>query len=130
MEPLMGMPCGLLPRSSAELATYMGDMLAGGRLSVTETSRSLARAVLSPPRWYLAWPVFRPVQLITIGSLPPAIRDAYGLTWRPRQERALARWTAAIRTLVRFLPRVAREWPIAGRPQGLRYVTTATAKPS
>jgi uncharacterized protein (DUF2236 family) len=79
--------------------------------------------VLSPPRWYLAWPAFRPLQLMTIGSLPDRIRSAYGFEWRRRDERALARWTTTIRLLLRFVPRIAREWPI-------RYVTTATAKPS
>src|SRR5262249_37599989 len=49
MEPLLGMPRGTLPRSSAELTTYMGAMLAGGGLAVTDTSRALADAVLSPP---------------------------------------------------------------------------------
>jgi uncharacterized protein (DUF2236 family) len=113
MEPLLGMPRGTLPRSSAELATYTRAMLAGGSLTVTDTSRALAKAVLSPPRWYVAWPAFRPLQLFTIGSLPPAIRNAYEFEWRERDERALARWTMLIRTSLRLLPRAAREWPIA-----------------
>ena len=93
MEPLLGMPAGWLPRDSAQLDTYMREMLAGGSLVVTDTSRALARALLYPPRWYVAWPAFRAMQLITIGSLPPSIREAYGFAWRPRDERALARWT-------------------------------------
>jgi uncharacterized protein (DUF2236 family) len=123
MEPMLGLPSGLLPRSSAELTTYMEDMLAGNSLHITESSRALARAVLSPPRWYLAWPAFRPLQLMTIGSLPDRIRRAYGFAWRPRDERALARWTTTIRVLLRFVPRIAREWPISGsarRASGLR----------
>jgi len=113
MEPLLGIPHGLLPRTSAELATYMRDMLTGGDITVTDTSRALAKAVLTPRRWYIAWPAFRPLQLMTIGALPEVIRQAYGFTWRPRDERALARWTAVIRTSQRLLPRAAREWPIA-----------------
>lgn len=123
MEPLLGLPSGLLPRSSAELTTYMEDMLAGGSLHVTEISRALADAVLSPPQWYFAWPAFRPLQLMTIGSLPQPIRHAYGFAWRPRDERALARWTTGIRLVLRLVPRIAREWPI-------RYATTAITKPS
>jgi len=135
MEPLMGIPHGMLPRTSAELAAYVRDMLAGDRIAVTDTGRALATAVLSPPNWRLAWPAFRPLQLMTIGSLPPSIRRAYGFRWRPREERALARWTAAIRTSRRLLPRAGREWPIAratpARPADRgRYTTTATAKPS
>ena len=113
MQPLLGLPPGLLPRSSAELAAYMADMQAGGRIRVTDTGRALATAVLSPPRWYLAWPAFRPLQLITIGSLPPSIRRSYGFAWRPRDERAFARWTSGIRLVRRLLPTLAREWPSA-----------------
>jgi uncharacterized protein (DUF2236 family) len=115
MEPLLGMPDGWLQRDWAELDIYMREMLAGGTLVVTDTSRMLARALLYPPRWYLAWPAFRVMQLITIGSLPPSIRQAYGFEWRPRDERALARWTALMRTLVRLLPPFAREWRVARR---------------
>jgi uncharacterized protein (DUF2236 family) len=116
MEPLLGMPDGWLPRNSAQLDTYMRDMLAGDRIVVTDTSRALARAVLYPPRWYVAWPAFRAMQLITIGSLPPSIRQAYGFEWRTRDERALGRWTTVLRTSLRLVPTLAREWPMAKRP--------------
>lgn len=116
MEPLLGMPAGWLPRNPAQLDAYMCDMLANGSIVVTDTSRRLARAVLYPPKWYLAWPVLRPMQLLTIGSLPPSIREAYGFEWRTRDARAFARWTALLRTLLRLLPRIVREWPMARTP--------------
>jgi uncharacterized protein (DUF2236 family) len=115
MEPLLGMPAGWLPSDSAQLDSYMREMLASGRLVVTDTSRAVARAVLYPPRWYLAWPLFRALQVITIGSLPPSIRQAYGFEWRARDVRAFARWTGMLRTSLRLLPRLAREWPMARR---------------
>jgi len=115
MEPLLGMPAGWLPRDSAGLDTYMREMLAGGRIAVSDTSRALARAVLYPPRWYLAWPAFRAMHLLTLGSLPPAIRRAYGFDWRARDERAFARWTKVLRTSLRLLPPAARQWPMARR---------------
>ena len=115
MEPLLGMPAGWLPRDSSQLDTYMREMLAGGSVVVTDTSRALARAVLYPPRWHMAWPAFRALQLLTIGSLPPSIRRAYGFEWRARDERAFSRWTALLRTTLRLLPPFAREWPIARR---------------
>ena len=115
MEPLLGMPAGWLPRDSAQLDTYMREMLAGGSIVVTDTSRALARAVLYPPQWYVAWPAFRAMQLLTIGSLPPSIRRAYGFEWRARDVRAFARWTTLLRTSLRVLPPLAREWPRARR---------------
>jgi uncharacterized protein (DUF2236 family) len=117
MEPLMGMPDGWLPRDSAQLDAYMREMLDGGGIVVTDASRAVARAVLYPPRWRVAWPAFRATQLITIGLLPPAIRRAYGFEWRARDERALARWTTVLRTSLRLLPPVVRHWPIARRRQ-------------
>jgi uncharacterized protein (DUF2236 family) len=115
VEPLLGMPAGWLPRDTAQLDSYMREMLAGGSLVVTDTSRALARAVLYPPRWYAAWPAFRVTQLLTIGLLPPSIRQVYGFEWRARDARALVRWTAMLRTSRRLLPPLVREWPMARR---------------
>jgi uncharacterized protein (DUF2236 family) len=124
MEPLLGMPVGWLPRSHSELNAYLRRTLDGGSLRVTDASRRIARALLYPRGWQLAWPVFRPVQLLTIGLLPADIRQAYGFTWRPRDERSLARWTWAIRTTRRLLPPAAREWQAARQHGGPRRAHT------
>jgi uncharacterized protein (DUF2236 family) len=123
MEPLLDIPHGLLPRTSAQLDVYMQDLIGGGFLAVTPRSRAIGRAILFPPGWRLLWPLFRPLQLITIGLLPPAIREAYGFAWTPRDARALARWTAFLRLLRRVTPAVVRQWPAAramwhSRPDG------------
>jgi uncharacterized protein (DUF2236 family) len=110
MEPLLDIPAGLLPRGTAELEAYAGDVLGDGRIAVTERSRALARAILFPPAWRLLWPAFRPMQLLTIGLLPPAVRQAYGFPWSGRDERALARWTAALRWAHRRMPAAVRHW--------------------
>jgi uncharacterized protein (DUF2236 family) len=115
MEPLLGMPDGWLPRNTAQLDAYTREMLTSGSIVVTDTSRAVARAVLYPPRWYVAWPAFRAMQLLTIGSLPPSIRQAYGFEWRARDERAFALWTTLLRASRRLLPPIAREWPMARR---------------
>lgn len=128
MEPLLGMPAGWLPRDSAQLDIYMREMLTSGHIVVTDTSRALAHAVLYPPQWYLAWPAFRAMQLLTIGSLPPPIRRAYGFAWRERDVRALARWTKVIHASLRRLPRFAREWPVARRTQHQREWSATIAR--
>jgi uncharacterized protein (DUF2236 family) len=115
MEPLLGMPVNSLPRSAMQLDTYMREMLSGDQLEVTDTSRALARAVLYPPNWRIAWPAFRAMQLLTIESLPVSIRDAYGFRWEARDARALARWTTVLRAWQRAVPVCAREWPTARR---------------
>jgi uncharacterized protein (DUF2236 family) len=116
MEPLLGMPAGSLPRDAAQVDAYMNEMLSSGRLVITDTSRALARAVLFPPRWYVLWPAFRALQLLTIGSLPPAIREAYGFAWRQSDARALARWTTVLRRVLPLVPSIARHWGVARRP--------------
>ena len=115
MEPLLGIPDGFLPRNMAQLDAYMRQMLDSGRIVVSDRSRALARGILFPPGWRLLWPVFRPLQLITIGLLPAAVREDYGFTWTSRDARALARWTTALWLLHRALPRFVREWPAARR---------------
>lgn len=124
MEPLLGMPPGWLPRDWGQLEAYMRQMLAHRSIVVTETSRALARAVLYPPRWYLAWPAFRAMQLLALGTLPPSIRQAYGFDWRARDERAFVRWTRLLRASRRLLPPVAREWPMARRSLSSRTQVT------
>ncbi len=113
MEPLLGMPPGWLPRDHASLQRYLRETLAGGAIGVTDTSRALARAVVYPPKWWSLWPAFRPVQLLTIGLLPPDIRDAYGFTWTASHDRALQRWTRWMRLVRRLTPRRLREWSAA-----------------
>jgi uncharacterized protein (DUF2236 family) len=117
IEPLLDIPPGLLPRNTTDLDAYMRDMFSSGGITVTPGSRALARAALFPPRWWLLWPALRPLQLITIGSLPPAVRDAYGFAWTSRDARALIRWTTTLTWLRRLTPAVIREWPIARRAQ-------------
>ncbi len=118
MEPLLDIPAGLLPRNSTALDAYIREVPGSGRIAVTGGGRALARAILFPPRWRLLWPAFRPVQLITIGLLPPALRDAYGFRWTARDARSLARWTIFLKLVLRLMPACARQWPSARRRPG------------
>lgn len=113
MEPLMGMPAGVLPRTCEELRFAMREVIDGGLLEVSDCSRSLARSLLFPPRWYVLWPVFRAAQVLTYGTLPEEVRAAYGFPWREADERARHRWTTLVRVGRRWLPRSAREWASA-----------------
>ena len=125
MEPLLDIPQGLLPRESAELTVYVREMLHGPCIRITPTSRALARSVLFPPGWRLMWPFFRALQLITVGLLPPSIRDDYGFRWTARDARAFVRWTAALRQFHRLTPPIVREWPAARRRTRQTRLSTA-----
>jgi uncharacterized protein (DUF2236 family) len=120
MEPLLDIPAGSLPRNIGELDAQMRDMLDSGRIAVTHRSRALARAILFPPRWRLLWPLFRPIQLITIGLLPAPLRHAYGFEWSDRDARALTRWTTALKWVRRLTPPSVREWRVSRKRAGVR----------
>lgn len=113
--PLLGIPPEALPHSAAELSAYMERMLASGEIEVTETARALASEIVWPGRPWPALPVLALARLITVGLLPPSIREAYGFEWSPRKERALHLLTAAIRRTLPFLPPLVRHWPAARR---------------
>jgi uncharacterized protein (DUF2236 family) len=128
MEPLLGMPDGWLPRSVVQLNA---DIARTSRtLLVTDSSRALARAVLFPPYWRLAWPAFRAMQLITIGTLPAPVREAYGFDWRPSDARALVRWVRILRTMARMSPAFVRHWRPARRRERVEDLRAELARAS
>jgi uncharacterized protein (DUF2236 family) len=113
IEPLVGIPRGSLPRSTAELKDYLDDKLATGEVVVTDTARRLASEILYPPAFVAARPLLAVARLPAIGLLPPAIRVDYGLTWSRRHDRALVTLAAISRRLLPLVPGVFRYWPAA-----------------
>src|SRR5262249_4945173 len=91
----------------------MATMAESGALRVTDVARTLARAVLYPrPRW-LGWPVVGAVRRSTIALLPPTIREAYGFSWSPREQRRFERFAVAVRTLRALAPSWVAHWAVA-----------------
>jgi uncharacterized protein (DUF2236 family) len=108
-----GIPASLLPPDLDAFEDYLAGMLApGGDVQVGDVARELAGSILHPPLGPAAaaagWPVARLAPMLdaipsrayawlfwpSIGLLPPAIRDGYGLPWGIRQ-RAVATWLVA-----------------------------------
>jgi uncharacterized protein (DUF2236 family) len=113
-EPL-GIPHGRLPRSFGALGRYMDAMLASGDVAVTETARTLARAILYPPVPRLAAPALALLRLSTVGLLPVGIRQGYGFSWGARQEAMLRLFAGLVRGTLRLTPPIVRHWPAARR---------------
>ena len=109
----LGIPDELLPDTAGEVARQLGLALTDGRLAVGRAARALARDILSPAGARLAWPLGNLNRLITIGLLPPALREAYELEWTVGDERKLERWTARLRAFSRHAPERLRRWRIA-----------------
>jgi uncharacterized protein (DUF2236 family) len=112
VAPLLNLPRVTVPDDVTGLDRYMRDMMASGEIEVTATARTLADALLAPPLGPAGF-LFRPARLSTIGLLPPAIREAYGFSWGPRQERSFRRLAMVFRRTRAILPPILREWPVA-----------------
>jgi len=113
--PLLGIPPGMLPTTTASLKAYVERMLAGGDIVVTDTARVLAGEVLSFGLSRSARPLVSLARLPVVGLLPPAIRAGYGFVWTRGHERALTALATASRLGLPLLPPLLRYWPAARR---------------
>ena len=105
-----------VPRDQQALAEYLDRMYASGSIAVSNQARELAAAVLAAPSTLVA-PASWINRVVTIGLLPPHIRQAYGFRWAPRDDRRLARVTTGLRALRQMLPDAVALWPesVSGR---------------
>ena len=93
-----------VPRSWDAMQTQVQCALGSGAITVGPQACELARAVLWPGLGRLVPPAGWLNRLVTIGLLPPAIREQYGFDWTPAQQRLLDRATPVIRAARRRLP--------------------------
>jgi uncharacterized protein (DUF2236 family) len=109
-------PQEVFPPTYADFLDYFRRMVAE-ELQVTEGARAVARATLRPRvPWALrpaAWGATEVLNLMTVGTLPPSLREPFGFEWGPRREAVLAASTAAIRRMLPLLPSLMREFPPA-----------------
>jgi uncharacterized protein (DUF2236 family) len=117
---LLGIPPERFPDTLADFGTYLETMISTGRVQVTERARDLGAQVLRPRLGLLPGRAMIPLELITAGLLPAALRTQYGLAWG-RGRRLM--FQAAVKTLPRFValtPPLLRVWPLPGRNISLR----------
>jgi uncharacterized protein (DUF2236 family) len=113
---LLGAAVADVPRTWQQLQDYMSAEMASGRVTVGAEARALSPDILRSALGRMVWPLQHAGELVTVGSLPPAIRDGYGFAWTDARERRRRRVLAALRALRAATPdRVAR-WPEARRP--------------
>jgi uncharacterized protein (DUF2236 family) len=95
---LFGMPRDAAPGSWAEFRAWWEQTLASDQMHLTETAREIGYATafeIPVPGIYR--PLFGLHDLLMLGSLPPGVRDHYGLEWSRRQELVYQAAAAAIR---------------------------------
>jgi uncharacterized protein (DUF2236 family) len=110
---LLGLPPERCPSTLAAFHDYMHQMLTSDRLAITLAARELAALVLRPPAPFIAWPFFAATTNITIGLLPPRLREMYGYRWGPGQQVLFDTWVHSTRRTLRHLPPWLREFPAA-----------------
>jgi len=112
---LLGIPETAVPAAYAEVKRIVAARLEDGSLAVTDTARRLAADVLRPSFPALPWPASRLLGLVTVGLLPPALRDAYELRWSQDDQAALSTWSRRFRLFGRHAPAMVRCWRDARR---------------
>ncbi len=99
----MGIREALLPPTYPALLAYMDAMLAEGQVAVGPKARAIAPFItgqtIAPLR-----PLTFPMNRLTAGLLPPALRAQYGYAWSPADDKRLDQFSAWVRQIVPRLP--------------------------
>jgi uncharacterized protein (DUF2236 family) len=112
-----------MPDDWSAFEEYFRDMVAN-KLEDSDTIQNVIRSLFRPakpplqqlPDW--VWPPFQRAggelnRLVTVGSLPPVLRERYGLPWSRERELALRAHQRAISAVVPRLPDRLRLMPPA-----------------
>jgi len=103
-------PETLWPRDRAAFAAYWQQRLEG--LRTDEATREVARRLLYPRSGPLLLRLAMPLaRLVTVGLLPPSVRDLFELSWSPRRQRRFDRMLRLTIRIYPLLPRRVRHWP-------------------
>lgn len=103
---LFGMPREVAPPTFAAFEAWWDERLASDDLHLTDEARYMGRAVaFEIPMPALNQPAKRVHDLIMLGSLPPTVREHYGLGWTRAQARAFRVAVAGVRAARAIAPR-------------------------
>ncbi|HEX7292818.1 MAG TPA: oxygenase MpaB family protein [Conexibacter sp.] len=102
---LFGMPRAVAPPTYAAFRAWWDAKLSGPAMHLTdEARRTGAFVALEIPMPWIDQPAKRLHDLVMLGSLPPRVRELYGFSWSPRQERAFRLAVAGLRGLRAVAP--------------------------
>jgi len=99
-----------MPADYPAFERYNETMWASERLTVSREARDIAHFLLDPPRPVIA-PLWRWYVRMTVGLLPPRIREQYGFTFSDADQRAFDRWLRRLHVLHAVIPRRLRWMP-------------------
>lgn len=102
---LFGMPRAVAPPTYAAFRAWWDAKLRGPEMHLTdEARRTGAFVALEIPMPWVNQPAKRFHDLLMLGSLPPRVRELYGLSWSPRQARAFPLAVTAVRGMRTLAP--------------------------
>jgi uncharacterized protein (DUF2236 family) len=128
LAQLFGIDEQALPKTLTDLQDWVQVMLGSEEITVSPTSRLLARSLLSA-RWY-SWLAAPYIYVLAAGFLPPRLREAYGFKWNPPVKAAFWSYVNLARSTCRILPRSLRIEPAARRAENrLRRQTARRSQP-
>lgn len=86
---MIRLPRELMPATLAGMYSYMDDVMGSGILRMTEGAEAVADILTHWPEEAEWKPVLKAASWWGFGTLPPPIRDLYGVKWNPAKEAAL-----------------------------------------
>jgi uncharacterized protein (DUF2236 family) len=101
---MMLIPRDLIPPTVPALRAWLADLEDRGDLMVTEGARRVYELFLDPPAEAEWRPVLKGVSRLAFGTLPPLLRELYGVPMPPAKRAAMAGTFAAIRATRPLLP--------------------------
>lgn len=105
-----GVPLDAQPPDLAAFRAYMDEQLSG--MELTDAGRDLIGFILDPELPFGLHVALRPLllleRLLTLGSLPPAIRDQLPVAWSRADQRRYAACRTVARQVLRATPRPLR----------------------
>ncbi len=110
---LFRIPESLIPPALEDLQKYLRGAIERGPVRVSSTARELARNILHPPVGLAPSLLFDLISLVTIGLLPPRLREGFGLEWNPTRQFLLDASRVAVRNMLPLLPDIFRAVPAA-----------------
>jgi uncharacterized protein (DUF2236 family) len=101
---MVRIPRDLIPPTVRELRAFLREVEASGVLRVTEAARRVADLFHDPPREAEWRPVLKGVSRLAFGTLPPVVRELYGVELTPARRTAMRATFAALRAVGPMLP--------------------------
>jgi uncharacterized protein (DUF2236 family) len=99
-----------VPRTWMDVQHEISRMYGSGAIIVGPHAQQLGRSIVSPEIGYAAPPLMWLNRLITVGTLPPTLRQQYSFRWSPRQQRLLERTVPVVRAVRGGLPERLALW--------------------